>query len=105
MSDEYGDATALDLPQERRTWFVAAIESGDRRRALEALRLKLALAVEACDPEKIAPPATRLQAVLDAIAALPDAKEQSTSDDLAARRKARRSAAQAVEPAAGGVVE
>lgn len=82
--------------------FVEAIESGDRRRALEALRLRLAQAVEACDPEKIGPPATRLQAVLDALDALPAAKEESTSDDLAAKRKARRAAAQGAARAGGG---
>lgn len=82
--------------------FVEAIESGDRRRALEALRLKLARAVEACDPEKIGPPATRLQAVLDALDALPAAKEESTSDDLTAKRSARRAAAQGAARASGG---
>lgn len=82
--------------------FVAAVESGDRRKALEALRLKLAQAMEACDPEKLAPLATRLQAVVDALDGLADGREDSASDDLAAKRAARRAAAAGAAPAVGG---
>lgn len=72
--------------------FVEAVESGDRRLALEALRGKLARAIEVSDPEKIAPLATRLQAVVDALDGLSDAEGGSAVDDIAAQREKRRAA-------------
>lgn len=80
----------------------AAAGTGDRRAALEALRAHLAAAIEAADPEKIAPLAKQLRETVAEIEALPNAKEKSTSDDLAAKRAARRSEAKAVEQAGGG---
>lgn len=82
----------------------AAAASGDRRATLEALRAVLAASIEASDPEKVAPLAKQLRDTLAELETLPR-KEQSTSDDLAARRKARRSTAKDRAPAAGGSVE
>lgn len=83
----------------------AAAAAGDRRRTLEELRVWLASAIEVCEPHQAAPLAKQLRETLAELDAMPDGKEQSTSDDLAARRKARRAAATAGEPAVGGAVE
>ena len=93
-------ATPLDGAQVASLTRAAA--SGDRRAALEALRAHLAAAIEAADPEKIAPLAKQLRETVAEIEALPNAKEKSTSDDLAAKRSARRAAAKVADNAAGG---
>jgi hypothetical protein len=46
--------------------------------------------------------AKQLRETMAELDALPDGKEKSTSDDLAAKRAARRSEAKAVEQAGGG---
>lgn len=73
----------------------SVVSSGHRAR-LEALRDRLAEAVEDAGPRDLAPLAGRYQAVLVELAALPDVKEASALDDLASRRaKRRRPAAKA----------
>lgn len=66
------------------------IVSGDHRAALEALRDKLAVAMEAAPPYAVAPLAARLQAVLSDLADLSTDAEPNPLDLLAARRRARR---------------
>lgn len=69
---------------------VAAVTSGGRRRSLEAIRDRLASDLEAAVGRDAAVIAKELRAVIDAIDKLPPAREVSTVDQLAARRKARR---------------
>jgi hypothetical protein len=80
----------------------AEARSGDQRRALVAMRDKLATAMDEASTEMLPQVSGRLQAVLVAIAEL-DAgakpKEVSPSDDLRARREARRSATEPVASA------
>lgn len=87
--------------------FRAEVGSGDERRALEAMRSKLAEAMELAEPSVIAQVAARLQAVVARIAELDDAAEPEVSptDDIARKRAARRAAAQVGEAAAGGGVK
>ena len=66
--------------------------TGDRRATLEALRDLLAASLVVVDPDKRAPLAKQLTDVLREIDALPSG-ERSKVDDLAARRKARRTKA------------
>ncbi len=80
-----------------------AVQSGDQRKALTALRDELARAVEAADAEKKAPLARQLTIVLDRLAALPTEGVKSTVDQLARKRAARRAKAKVVDaPARGG---
>ncbi|GAA2364778.1 hypothetical protein [Streptomyces carpaticus] len=72
-----------------RSKLAAAISSGDRRTALEAVRDKLATELGRADGRDAAAVARELRAVLDALDALPGG-EVSTLDDLSARREARR---------------
>lgn len=81
---------------------VDAAASGDRRAVLQRLRDVLAASVLEADPDKRAPLAKQLRDTVAELDALPDEKEKSTSDDLAAKRQARRSAAKVVDQAAGG---
>ena len=67
--------------------------TGTRREALTALRGVLASSGVAADPEKRAPLAKQLADVIRELADLPDEKGASPVDDLASRRRARRSAA------------
>lgn len=78
--------------------FVAAVTSGDRGEALAALRDLLAVSLEETPPEKRAPLAKQLVDVLGQLDTLP-AKEVSPSDDLRARRAARRADAAAAASA------
>ena len=82
------------------TDLVSAVESGDRRAALEALRDRLAVEVERvaeegfCDVCKrgsssVAAVAKQLRDTLADLAALPAAVEGTPLDDLAARRSRR----------------
>lgn len=73
--------------------FVGEVGSGDRRRALEALRDRLAADLDVAPVTVAAQIAGQLRAVLADIAGLPGVVERSASDDLAKRRKARRAAA------------
>ena len=79
-----------------------AAASGDHRRALEAMRDKLAVAMDDAPDMVVAQIAARLQAVLAELAGLPVASEVSRSDELASRRSTRRSETKAGGSAAGG---
>jgi hypothetical protein len=78
--------------------FTEALESGDYRRGLEALRSKLAEQMEMADPNVVPQFAARLQAVLEALAALPSV-ERTAVDDLVERREARRASTHASQRA------
>lgn len=79
---------------------VEEVASGDTRRAYVAMRDSLAVAMAAADPNVMAQLAARLQAVIDALDAMPTGEEESVSDDIARRREARRAEAAMVAPAA-----
>lgn len=64
---------------------VAEVASGDRRRALVALRNRLAQELTVAEGRNVAAIAGQLQKVLDAIDALPDETEKSNVVDFAAR--------------------
>lgn len=81
---------------------VDAAASGDRRALLSRLRDVLAASVLEADPDKRAPLAKQLRDTVAELDALPDEKEKSTSDDLAAKRQARRAAAKVADQTAGG---
>jgi hypothetical protein len=70
-----------------------ACASGDQRAALEAMRAKLATAMDEAPPAVVAQVAARLQAVLAELAGLPVEDAGSVSDDLAERRAGRRAKA------------
>lgn len=73
--------------------FIEEVESGDRMRALVALRGELASAIASCtDAADLSSLALRLTRVLEQIAELGGAPEEE-SDDLAERRRAKLSAA------------
>ena len=73
--------------------FVDEVNSGDQRRALEALRGHLADTLLVAPPLAVAPLAARLQLVLARLAALNTGVEGSKIDELAAARVARRAGA------------
>lgn len=74
---------------------MSELSSVVRLEALDALRLHLATAVESCESNRdLAALAGRLQSVLAEIAELKSEGMVSVVDDVAARRAARRSAAQ-----------
>ena len=62
---------------------------GDLRASLEALRDRLAVAVDGCEARELASLAKQLSEVLRVLASLPG-EEQSDLDDLAHRRRKRR---------------
>lgn len=70
------------------------LKSGDHRKSLEALRNDLAESMADADPNVKPQYAARIQAVLEALAALPSV-EKSDVDDLVERRKARRASTDA----------
>lgn len=73
--------------------FVEEVESGDRLRALEALRHELARAIDVVtDGKELAALALRLQRVLSEIDELGGAGQEE-DDDLAERRRRKLSAA------------
>lgn len=73
--------------------FVEEVESGDRMRALVALRGKLAMEIDRCVDEKaLSALALRLTRVLEQIHELGGANDEET-DDLADRRRSKLSAA------------
>ncbi|KPC73040.1 hypothetical protein ADL26_13805, partial [Thermoactinomyces vulgaris] len=75
---------------------------GDRRKALEAMRDSLADRFDAAEGRDAATISKELREVMRELEELPTGKEVSTSDELAAKRKARIAAATAAErPAAG----
>lgn len=69
------------------------VASGDRRKSLEAIRDHLALNLVDAEGREIAPIAKELRAVMAEIYSLPGEREGSKSDELAAKRAARRAAA------------
>lgn len=71
----------------------AAVATGNRRTALEALRKTLASTIEVAEPREVAALARQLTIVLEQIAALPSAGEATPLDELTSRRAARRGAA------------
>lgn len=78
---------------------VVEVGSGDRRRALEALRDRLAADLDVAPATVSAQLAAQLRACLADIASLPVEVSGSVVDDLIARRKARRAdAAKMVGP-------
>jgi hypothetical protein len=74
-----------------------AVKVGHRE-GLEAMRDSLAAAMELAEPAVVAQIAGRLQAVLDRLAELSPAEEESLADVLAARRAARLSVPRADSP-------
>jgi hypothetical protein len=82
---------------------LGAAQSGDRWAALEAMRDKLAAAMDIAEPQVIAQVAGRLSAVLQELEGRP-VEEASVSDQLADRRARRRSTSEVGEaPAAESV--
>lgn len=72
----------MSLPEE--------VASGDLRRSLVALRDVLAVTLTEAEPKERAPLARQLTVVLERIAAIPEAEEESLTDELRRRREARR---------------
>jgi hypothetical protein len=72
-----------------------------RREALEALRDELAAKFEEASTGVSAQIASQLRQVLKDLAELPDGKRVTKADELAARRRARISSADASERSAG----
>lgn len=71
----------------------SAVGTGDRRRALRALRDVLARTIEDAEPREVAALSRQLALVLKELDELPAAKGASSFDDLASRRAARKSTA------------
>ena len=69
--------------------FVGEVGSGDYRRALVAMRDRLAADMDVAPPTVVAQIAGRLQAVLAELDGLVDEKVVNFVDDLAAQRRAR----------------
>jgi hypothetical protein len=67
--------------------------SEDQRKRLEALRDRLADAIDEAGHRDLAPLAARYQSVLADLAALPVIEESNGIDDLGAARRRRRAAA------------
>lgn len=80
---------------------IQEVESGDRRRGLEALRSVLVRAIAAGpEPRDLAALSRRLEVVMAELDALGAGKEASKADELRARR-ADREAADRSDPAVG----
>ena len=69
------------------------VASGDRRRALVAIRDQLALTLAEADAHQVASLARELRAVVAELDAMPGHREGSKSDELAQRRATRRAKA------------
>lgn len=74
---------------------LGAAQSGDRRVALEAVRNRLAAAMDAAPDAVVAQVAAQLRATLLELSALGNDQEVSLVDDLAGRRRTRRADAKA----------
>lgn len=74
----------MDLPE--------SVAAG-RREGLEAIRDELAAALQGATGRDVASIARELRMTLADLDKLPDAREESAVDDLAARRRARRAQA------------
>jgi hypothetical protein len=81
--------------------FAETLKAGNLRASLEALRDRLALAMEEASSGVQPQIAAQLRGVLKDLDALPDGKKVTTADDLRNRREARRSQAAAVALASG----
>jgi len=82
--------------------FVQEVESGDRLRALLALRKELARAIDTtADAKDLAALALRLTRVLEQIDDLGGATPSEENDDLARRRESKLSAAAGASGAGG----
>jgi hypothetical protein len=68
------------------------ILAGDRRASLEAIRDHVAAELAVAGEQYVAGLARELRAVIAELDSLPGVREGSTSDDLVARRAARRAA-------------
>lgn len=101
--DEDGDATPLDLPSAGPAHLAA--REGTRRQVLEALRDGLAAAFDNADAMMLPAIAKQLRETMAELDALPVGKDESASDDLAARARARRSAASSDASAAGDLIQ
>ncbi len=86
------------------TGVLAAARSGDVRRTLEAMRDNLATQMDGAEPAVAAQISGQLRQVLKDLRELPADAEVSKSNELAARREARRiaNAKVATAPAKGG---
>jgi hypothetical protein len=73
--------------------FREVIAAGNTRESLEAMRDELAAAMAQAPATVIAQIAARLQAVIEALDALPKAKKVTRADQLAKQRTRRRAAA------------
>ena len=82
-----------------------AAAGGSRVEALEALRDLLAESLAEAEPGQRAALAKQLRETMAELASLPDAAKRSTSDDLAARRSARRAGTKAADPTVGSKLE
>lgn len=71
------------------------LPSEDHRKRLEALRDRLAVAIEEAGMRDLAPLAARYQSVLTELATLPVVEESDGIDDLSAARRKRRAGASA----------
>ena len=82
--------------------FAAEVASGDERRALRAMRDRLAADMDRAEASYVAQIAARLQSVVERLAELgPEPDElESPSDDIAKRRAARRAASKVDEASA-----
>lgn len=69
---------------------VTAALSGDKRATLIALRDRLAQEIETAGARDLAPLSRQLTEVLRQLDEVPDKKEVTVTDDIAARREARR---------------
>lgn len=78
-----------------------AARSGDQRALLEAIRDQLAADMARAEPAVVAQIAGQLRQVVKDLAALPPTREGSKTDEVKARREARRRAAAQAAPAAG----
>ncbi len=84
-----GTAKVSEAPVESGSVLVVEVGSGDHRRALEALRDRLAADLDVAPPTVSAQLAAQLRATLAELAGLPVVISGSVVDDLIARRKAR----------------
>lgn len=69
---------------------IGAVESGDRRTALEAIRDRLAVELDGAEGRDAAGIAKELRATIAELESLPGGKAVSAVDELSARRAERR---------------
>lgn len=74
---------------------VEVARQDDRRKSLEEVRNHLAAAIDVAEPRELPSLVKQFRETLAELEALGIAKEVSASDDLAAKRKARRAGAKA----------